>query len=156
MIIVPILTTSLIHFILKCWENVLFEPGSDGVKACSGFVTKLKQGLRHKSYNCKMSYHAQPCSEPSRLVYTYDASTSISHVRTGTTQAQAQARVPFSCACACVVPAYTWLMLVLASSRFTRGLCLCLRRTCKPAFSERVFVPLVSDVSARHDGHVRG
>ena len=25
-------------------------------------------------------------------------------------------------------------MLVLASSRFTRGLCLCLRRTCKPAF----------------------
>ena len=28
-------------------------------------------------------------------------------------------------------------MLVLASSRFTRGLCLCLRRTCKPAFRSR-------------------
>ena len=31
-------------------------------------------------------------------------------------------------------PPPAWLMLVLASSRFTRGLCLCLRRTCKPAF----------------------
>ena len=32
-------------------------------------------------------------------------------------------------------------MLVLASSRFTRGLCLCLRRTCKPAFSRYTPVP---------------
>ena len=65
-----------------------------------------------------------------RLVYTYDASTTIStsmsHVWTGTTQAQAQEKG--TRACACVVPVHTWLMLVLASSRFTRGLCLCLRR----------------------------
>ena len=31
MIIVPILTTSLIHFSLKGWENVLFELGSERV-----------------------------------------------------------------------------------------------------------------------------
>ena len=42
-----------------------------------------------------------------RLVHTYDASTSISHVWTGTTQARE--RVLFSCACACVVPVHTWL-----------------------------------------------
>ena len=46
-------------------------------------------------------------------------------------------RAPFSSACACarVVPVHTWL--VLASSRFTRGLCLrlCSRCTRKPAFS---------------------
>ena len=33
------------------------------------------------------------------------------------------------------VPFYCSRALVLASSRFTRGLCLCLRRTCKPAFN---------------------
>ena len=45
-----------------------------------------------------------------RLVYTYDASTSARHAL---------------------------LFLVLVSSRFTSGLCLCLclRRTCKPAFN---------------------
>ena len=31
MIIVPILTSSLIHFSLKGWENVLFELGSESV-----------------------------------------------------------------------------------------------------------------------------
>ena len=67
------------------------------------------------------------------LVYTYDASISISHVWTGTTQAQEKGkRSFFSCArasCAFVVPVHTWLMLVLK--------CLCLRRTCKPAFWQR-------------------
>ena len=32
MIIVPIPTTSLIHFLFVGWENVLFELGSEGVK----------------------------------------------------------------------------------------------------------------------------
>ena len=32
MIILPILTTSLVHFSLKGWENVLFELGSGRVK----------------------------------------------------------------------------------------------------------------------------
>ena len=32
--------------------------------------------------------------------------------------------------------AFLFLALVLASSRFTRGLCLCLRRTCKTAFTD--------------------
>ena len=32
MILVPVLTTSLIHFSLKGWENVLFELGSERVK----------------------------------------------------------------------------------------------------------------------------
>ena len=32
MIILPILTTSLIHLSLKCWENVFFELGSERVK----------------------------------------------------------------------------------------------------------------------------
>ena len=51
-----------------------------------------------------------------RLVYRYDASTSIStsasisHVWTGTTQAQAQEKETRACAFACVVP---WIMLVL-------------------------------------------
>ena len=51
-----------------------------------------------------------------RLVYTYDARTSIStsastsHVGTGTTQAQAQEQG--TRACACVVPVHTCLMLV--------------------------------------------
>ena len=53
-------------------------------------------------------------------------SASISHAWTGTTPAQAQEKERA-------------LALVLASSRFTRGLCLrlclCLRRTCKPAFT---------------------
>ena len=46
-----------------------------------------------------------------RLVYTYDASTSIIHVWTGTTQAQAQEKG--ARACACVVPVHTWIMLAL-------------------------------------------
>ena len=33
MITLPILATSLIHFLLKCWENVLFELRSERVKA---------------------------------------------------------------------------------------------------------------------------
>ena len=32
MIILPILNNSLIHFSLKCWENALFELGSERVK----------------------------------------------------------------------------------------------------------------------------
>ena len=46
-----------------------------------------------------------------RPVYTYDASTSMSHGQTGTTQAQEKGTR--ACACACVVPVHTWLMLVL-------------------------------------------
>ena len=34
MIILPILTTSLIHFSSKGWEDVLFEIGSERVKNC--------------------------------------------------------------------------------------------------------------------------
>ena len=36
MIILPILTTPLIHFCLKGWENVLFELGSERVRSTSG------------------------------------------------------------------------------------------------------------------------
>ena len=70
-----------------------------------------------------------------RLVYAYDASTristSISHVWTGTTRAPTSASTRKMNA---------FLFLVLASPRFTRGLCLrlclflCLHRTRKPAF----------------------
>ena len=44
----------------------------------------------------------QECTEQDwRLVYTYDASTSISHVWTGMMQAQAQEKGMLACACAC-------------------------------------------------------
>ena len=39
MIIVPILTSSLIHFSLKGWENVLFELGSERVNRLHCSVT---------------------------------------------------------------------------------------------------------------------
>ena len=35
MILVPVLTTSLIHFPLKGWENVHFELGSESIKVSS-------------------------------------------------------------------------------------------------------------------------
>ena len=37
MILVPVLTTSLIHFSLKGWENVLFELGTERVKTHTEF-----------------------------------------------------------------------------------------------------------------------
>ena len=40
MSVLPILTTSLIHFSLKGWENVLFELGSERVNVFS-FVRHL-------------------------------------------------------------------------------------------------------------------
>ena len=46
----------------------------------------------------------------SRLVYTYDASTRISHVWTETTQAQEKGTR--ACPCACVVTVHSWLNAV--------------------------------------------
>ena len=40
--------------------------------------------------------------------------------------------------------AFLFLALVLASSRFTRGLCLCLRRMCKPALRAKRSIPLLA------------
>ena len=38
MIIIPILTTSLIHYSLKGWENVLFELGSERVNRKTYYI----------------------------------------------------------------------------------------------------------------------
>ena len=71
-----------------------------------------------------------------RLVYTYDASTSIStntsisHVWTRTMQAQAQACVPFSCACACVVPVNSHVANACADA------CACVVRVNQPCSCE--------------------
>ena len=43
MILVPVLTTSLIHFSLKGWENVLFELGTERVKPWPNGTPKSSQ-----------------------------------------------------------------------------------------------------------------
>ena len=57
MIILPILTTSLIHFLFKGWENVLFELGSVRVKQLE---LKHTQGAEiHDTdtwYKCYLEY----------------------------------------------------------------------------------------------------
>ena len=42
MILVPVLTTSLIHFSWKGWENVLFELGIERLKSCCRDTTEIR------------------------------------------------------------------------------------------------------------------
>ena len=149
-----------LYISLQNWKNVLFQFGSERVV--------LQLSLKHSLLRSAWSYwslgwflsrhflrsfqdlaavitiearrHVWTLGSISllRLDYTFDASTSISistsisNVWTGTTQAQAQEKAGARS---------FFLKIVLASSRFTIGLCLylcsclCLRRTCKPAFS---------------------
>ena len=95
MIILPTRTISLVHFSLKGWENVLFELGSEQVKA----VLHVRRKHKHKP-----------------------------RVNRGDTSTSARRDV------------LLFLVLEFASSRFARGLCLCLclSRTCKPAFKAEV------------------
>ena len=118
--------------VLRPQPTCLQAVNKDGVPLClhcGGPVTAHSTrgrdwDERFCSYDCKVEHQVftivaryisfvKSTSGSYRLVYTYDTSTSISHVWTGTTQAQAQTRVPFSCTCACVVPVHTWLMLAL-------------------------------------------
>ena len=46
MIMLPILTTTLIHFLFKGWENVLFELGSE----------RVKNSMLYDSLNCTLQY----------------------------------------------------------------------------------------------------
>ena len=86
MIIVPILTTSIIHFSLKCWENVLFELGglSTGIfdsrtstGGCHYFGIVINAHaltrLTLKSWTWKKAFHSS-CSL--RLMYNSEMVTS--------------------------------------------------------------------------------
>ena len=47
----PILTTSLVQFSLEDWENVLFELGSEGVKARFG-PSRFRRGSNYVLIAC--------------------------------------------------------------------------------------------------------
>ena len=53
MIIVPVLTTSLIHFSLKCWGNVLVERGSERVKQVRPQPLLALRGMQKSNINIK-------------------------------------------------------------------------------------------------------
>ena len=72
MILVPVLTTSLIHFSLKGWENVLFELGSERVKVGQGIPTVVSLLLlflsRHRFFLIKYTLILQPLKKCTGLV----------------------------------------------------------------------------------------
>ena len=61
MSVLPILTTSLIHFSLKGWEIILFELGSERVKRGNMYLSEL---VRIKYYNIfRSTTFSQPFKE---------------------------------------------------------------------------------------------
>ena len=74
MILVPVLTTSLIHFSWKGWENSLFELGIERVKPTVGqqsYHDTLKPTVGQQSYHDTLkptvgqqSYHIRYCNNP--------------------------------------------------------------------------------------------